>query len=135
MDKSVCIISSSSMDSISTVGTKWKLCIICQQECPGQALVCPTLAKKRICGDGYVTLENDLLGFHELGLLQPTSIKLDLLNDGSGIANTLRSNNACWHKSCRDEMHQMPLNCRGQENKKCLVILRTCEWSRMGRLI
>ena len=53
----------------------WQLCIICQQDAPSQALVCPSLAKKRLSGDGYVTLEKDLLGFESIGHL-PSHIAL-----------------------------------------------------------
>jgi len=93
----------------------WQLCIICQQDAPSQALVCPSLAKKRLSGDGYVTLEKDLLGFESIGHL-PSHIALRGLDDRSGIANTLRTNCARWHKSCRDALNATKLS-RAQKRK------------------
>ena len=73
------------------------------------------LRRKNGCGDGCVTLEKDLLGFESIGHLPP-HISLHALNDGTGIANTLRENFAGWHKSCRDALNATKLS-RAQKRK------------------
>ena len=49
---------------------------------------------------GFSTLEINLKEFIQLNAL-PSSIKLSRLDDGSGIASTLHSHGAVYHKSCR----------------------------------
>jgi hypothetical protein len=73
------------------------------------ALVCPALGKKRQTGDGYKTLEDDLLGFQSIGCL-PQIINMDSLNEGSGISNTLKTHFVRWHKSCRDKINSTKLD-------------------------
>jgi hypothetical protein len=81
----------------------WQNCVICQKHTPSQSLVCPALGKKRQTGDGYKSLEDDLLGFQSIGCL-PQTINMDSLNEGSSISNTLKTNFARWHKSYRDNI-------------------------------
>src|SRR6218665_2282149 len=57
---------------------------------------------------GYLTLKSDLLGFESVNSL-PNTANLNLLNDGSGIGNTLRENHGRWHKSCRDARNSTKL--------------------------
>jgi hypothetical protein len=87
----------------------WQNCIICQKHVPSQSLVCPALGKKRQTGDGYKTLEDDLLGFQSIGCL-PQTINMDSLNEGSGISNTLKTHFARWHKSCRGNINSTKLD-------------------------
>ena len=49
---------------------------------------------------GSLTLQRDLNDFIQLNAL-PTMISISRLDDGSGIASTLQSHGAMYHKSCR----------------------------------
>ena len=49
---------------------------------------------------GYETLAHNILQFCNLGSI-PLNIDIARLDDGSGISQTLQSNDAGWHKSCR----------------------------------
>lgn len=83
----------------------WDLCALCQSD-TGEALQCPensTTKNKR--GIGYITLANDLLQFKQLGIF-PHQIDLDKLDDGRGFYDTLSTNTAKWHKSCRLQFNQ-----------------------------
>lgn len=91
----------------ANAGIQWTLCVLCQADLP-QPLICPAQAKRKT-GDGYVTLETDLLGFSTIGCL-PRNINVDLLNNGTGIANTMRTNSGRWHKSCRDALNATKLS-------------------------
>lgn len=82
----------------------WNLCCLCQID-TNERLQNPTL-------DGYLSLEKQLKEFKNLNatpseILVPT----DKLDDGSGIADTLKSHNAKYHKSCR-------LNCSASRLKR-----------------
>lgn len=118
MSKSLCIIGGTVADASVGVRVLWERCIICQQEFPNKPLVRPSESKKRLDGDGYVTLEKDLLGFHDIACL-PRNINIALLDTGSGIANTLRENNACWHKSCRDSLNATKLSRARKRKVEC----------------
>src|SRR6218665_2357236 len=107
MDKQCTIIGCSTIDRLKH-GIDWSLCVICQKTSHKQALVCPVESKLRKTGDGYLTLESDLLGFESVNAL-PSTVNLNLLNDGSGIGNTLRENRGRWHKSCRDALNSTKL--------------------------
>ena len=54
---------------------------------------------------GMSSLEKDLKDFELLGDVS-LSIKLQRLNDGSGIANTCLTNKAMWHKKCHNICNQ-----------------------------
>ena len=118
MSKSLCIIGGTVADASVGVRVLWERCIICQQEFPNKPLVRPSESKKRLDGDGYVTLEKDLLGFHDIACL-PRNINIALLDTGSGIANTLRENNACWHKSCRDSLNATKISRARKRKVEC----------------
>src|SRR6218665_2176239 len=107
MDKQCTIIGCSTIDRLKHA-IDWSLCVICQKTSHKQALVCPVESKLRKTGDGYLTLESDLLGFESVNSL-PSTVNLNLLNDGSGIGNTLRENRGRWHKSCRDALNSTKL--------------------------
>ena len=86
-----CQSSSSESDSIN-----WELCFLCQEE-KDDHLQCPVNAKGHKCG--YKYLATNLLEFKKLNSL-PININLEKLDEGSGIAETLRSHHAMYHKSC-----------------------------------
>ena len=88
---------------------KWDLCILCQEDTDEQPQN-PTKSKQKDCGAGYATLEEDLTHFKETGQL-PNTIKISCFDNGSGISNTLLSNKAGWHKSCRDNYNKTKLSC------------------------
>ena len=73
-----------------------KVCVVCQTSTLREKLVSPCTKN---AGDGYTSLDQNLIRFDNLGLL-PDSISLQELNDGSGIEETLRKNNAKGHKTC-----------------------------------
>ena len=83
--------SQSSPDNIN-----WKLCCLCQEE-KADHLQCPINAKGPNCG--YEYLATNLLEFQKLNSL-PMNVNLDKLDEGSGIAETLQSHSAMYHKSC-----------------------------------
>ena len=81
------------MSSTDTnIETDWTLCCLCYLQ-KHEALVNPT-------EQGLSTLERDLKDFVQLSAL-PSSINISQLDDGTGIAATLHSHGAVYHKSCR----------------------------------
>lgn len=77
--------------------TDWSKCIICQKDNADDSLICPN---KKSDGAGYKPLVENLIKFKELDCLP---FNLDRLDDGDGIENTLKQNNACVHKLCKLE--------------------------------
>ena len=86
-----CQSSSAEPDSIN-----WELCCLCQEE-KDDHLQCPINAKGPKCG--YEYLATNLLELQKLNSL-PVNVNLDKLDEGSGIAETLQSHAAMYHKSC-----------------------------------
>lgn len=81
----------------STTSMNWELCCICQLDKPETPLLTPRQ-------DGFVSLETDLIDFHDLNtnnLPSCLNVNISQLNDGSGIASTLASHKARYHKQCR----------------------------------
>ena len=73
---------------------------------------------------GFSTLEINLKGFIQL-IAPPSSIKLSRLDDGSGIAVTLHSHGAVYHKSCRSY-------CNSCRVKVCVTAWTSRDNSQMG---
>lgn len=107
-DSSAQLSTSPGQPSKTANHVNWSLCVLCQKPEPKTPLVCPAECKLRNTGKGYITLENDLQGFADVDSL-PKAICLLSLNDGTGIANTLATNHARWHKSCRDDLNSTKL--------------------------
>ena len=84
----------------STTPLNWTLCVICQTP-SDQHLITPTQA-------GYESLASNLQQFVDRSALQ-SSVRIDRMNDGSGIENTLMSNNAKYHKMCRSKYNSRQL--------------------------
>ena len=80
------------MCSTRTKDIDWKLCCLCQS-IKDDVLQTPT-------EQGLITLEKDLTDFKQLNAL-PTGVNISNIDDGSGVASTLLSRAAVYHKSCR----------------------------------
>ena len=72
----------------------WELCCLCQQD-NNELLQTPM-------DEGLVNLERDLNEFKISAVPSGVTVSLDQLNDGSGVAATLRSNTTKYHKTCRN---------------------------------
>ena len=81
----------------------WKLCILCRT-ITSEPLVCPANSKRKDAGAGYKTLALNLSELQELDE-NPFGFNISELESGEGIEFTLSSNNACWHKSCRNKIN------------------------------
>ena len=71
------------------MATDWSKCLICQVN---------NTDKLRCSDDGYIKLADRLPKFKEAGGAE--LLDLSRINDGTGILNTLRKNNALYHKDC-----------------------------------
>ena len=77
------------------MSTNWVLCLFCQEK----------KRNKQEHGElsSYSRIETQLKKFIEI---DPTYIELGLLDDGTGIAKTLETHNAVFHKKCYDKIGQ-----------------------------
>ena len=62
-----------------------------------------------MAGAGYESLSKNINKLHELGEV-PLNVNPELLNDGSGIAETLQKNHAMWHANCKNRFSDLKLN-------------------------
>ena len=85
----------------------WAKCVLCQED-NGERLQCPARSKRGDHGAGYKTLASNLKQFFELGSL-PLPVRLDALDEGSGVENALSQHSACWHKSCSSKFNATKL--------------------------
>ena len=83
-------------NSAESETTNWQLCFLCQIDDNGH-LQCPINAKGT--KSGYQYIASNLLEFKGLGCV-PMNVNLDRLDEGYGIAETLSSHSAVYHKSC-----------------------------------
>jgi hypothetical protein len=90
------------------VSIEWDRCVMCQLE-TNEKLVCPANSKRTDPLAGYQSFAEILPLFAEATLLEP-GFKIDRLDNGSGIVETLCVNNAKWHKSCRLYYYQTRLD-------------------------
>ncbi len=74
------------------VSIDWSKCVLCQEE-TNSTIICPARSKRDDTEIGYHSLASNCQHFHKLESV-PVVINIDLLNDGSGLANTLISNKA-----------------------------------------
>ncbi len=79
--------------------TNWEICALCQKE-GEEGLRDPMKSKNGDYLKTFGNLEDNLRTLHSLNAL-PLNIKLDRLDNGAGIKETLRVNSAKWHKKCR----------------------------------
>ena len=66
--------------------------------------MCPANSKRSDAGAGYRSLALNLSEIEELGE-SPFDFNINELDSGNGIELTLKINNACWHKSCRNQIN------------------------------
>ena len=95
--------------------TDWTKCVLCQEESL-EVLRCPAKSKCITQESGYKTITELLVGFGRNDCLPP-SINLSRLDDGSGIAETLKRYEAKWHDSCRLLYNSTKLK-RAEKRKK-----------------
>ena len=92
--------------------TDWNKCVLCQKHTK-ENLRNPANFRgsntKCNADTGYKILGANLNSFSKIGSL-PMDIDIARLDDGSGIENTLRKNQAKWHKSCRNKVDNQKLN-------------------------
>ena len=89
--------------------TDWTICCLCQ-EYSDEKLILPeknTVIDKQDAD--YQSLANQLIKFHDNEIL-PRGINISRLNGGSGVASTLKSHLARWHKSCRNLITDLRLS-------------------------
>ena len=87
----------------------WKLCAICQQDTE-EKLDNPSIAKYRGSDKecGYKLFAENILEFHQIDAL-PEDIDIVKWDSGDSIEATLRTNQAVWHKSCRNRFDKQKL--------------------------
>jgi hypothetical protein len=93
---------------------KWETCVLCQKD-DGSEVVVPS---QNSCSDkfqGYLRLEKILTKFDAAGLLGslPFQVDISVLNNGSGIYETLKANKAVYHRNCF-------LNCSDREFERAV---------------
>ena len=79
--------------------TDWTKYVLRLEE-SSEVLRCPAKSKCITQGSGYKTTNELLVGFERIGCL-PLSVNVSRLNDGSGLEETLKRNEAKWNDSCR----------------------------------
>ena len=87
-----------SIEKTSNVRTDWSKCCLCQTDKTGEDLSSPIPGRSK--SDGYSMLATNIPLFQELGQM-PMIINPARLDEGVGIEDTLRQNNAQYHQSCR----------------------------------
>ena len=78
--------------------TDYNKCCLCQED-KNENLIPSSKSDKREEA-GYKNITTNIPSFHEVNAL-PISMNIKRLDDGSGIENTLRLNNAKYHNTCR----------------------------------
>ena len=86
----------------------WAKCCLCQTKSLDKLQTPKT--------DGYSSLEQNLTQLHELGALPSFLYDFNLLNEGPGIALTLHSHAAVYHKNCRSACNDQKVK-RAQEKQ------------------
>ena len=87
--------------------TDWKKCCLCQKEKKDEALTYPT-AKCKLPKDGYSMLATNIPLFHAMHEM-PIVLDPSRLDEGEGIEEALRRNNAQYHLSCRVKFNNTKL--------------------------
>ena len=97
----------------SQVITDWTVCALCQTK-TSEKLQCPAKAKQTSPGSTYHTLAENLIKFHEHGILSKCLI--NRLDDGEGVEETFRKRMACFHLSCRSKYNSTKLKRKSTES-------------------
>ena len=91
---------SNSTTSNTSNTTDWSLCCLCQEDHKGKSLVDPAKNKDvSTKNSAYMVMAERLSEFEKYGAV-PMGIRLARLDDGTGIANTLKVNHAQYHRNC-----------------------------------
>ena len=87
----------------------WKECVVCQAK-TREDLQCPADNKRRDVdvGAGYQSFDACIQGCCAMNWF-PSSLNLEQLNEGHGIAETLQKHKAKWHKSCRNKFSDLKI--------------------------
>lgn len=93
----------------------WKLCVLCRMTTT-ESLACPANSKRKDAGAGYKTLAFNLSQLQEIDQ-NPFGFDINDLGSGDDIELTLSSNNACWHKSCRNKDNSTKIK-RAEKRKR-----------------
>ncbi|KAK6187414.1 hypothetical protein SNE40_005450 [Patella caerulea] len=94
--------------SVENLEINWENCALCQSKTQEPTIV-PQKGKRFDKGIGYGTLARELTNARDVGF-NPLQIDFDRLDDGSGIEQTLRTHQACWHKLCKNEYSKLKLD-------------------------
>jgi len=98
--------STSAADAYVEKETDWGKCVLCQ-ELTGEVLISPACSKRSTDGAGYKSLADKLLAFKNLNCL-PSSMVSRLI-EGENLEETLKTNKAKWHESCRLQYNKTKL--------------------------
>ncbi len=79
--------------------TDWAKCCLCQVD-KKERLISPLLNPTKRVDDGYSLLGRNIPRFHSVNQL-PINLNPARLDDGTGIEETLRTNKAQYHDSCK----------------------------------
>ena len=90
----------------------WVQCILCQTD-TDQPLIQPTES-------GYISLIDHLREFAKLDAL-PRTVRLQQMDDGSGVLQTFVTHNAKYHKICRNMYDAQKLSRLQQRAEKAQV--------------
>ena len=93
--------------------TDWTKCCLCQED-RDEKLTCPT--RYGIEQSGYILVGKNVPMFQSINEM-PIKFDSALLDEGSGIEETLRANNAKYHQSCKrlfsnQKLEQAKINSR-----------------------
>ena len=77
--------------------TNLKLCCLCQKSRKEKLLTPSNVTRTDQNGSGYKKLSQNLRKFNRLGI---KTEELDRLDDGRGLEETLKANEAAYHRSC-----------------------------------
>ena len=86
---------SETSSSTAPCETDWIKCFICQED-KDDKLMFPSVKKE---GAGFTTIVENLIQFGEIECLTFSLERLD--EQGKGIEETLKQNNACIHNQCK----------------------------------
>ena len=87
------------VEASSTV-TDWQKCCLCQTEKGKELISPPSRYEVREDRDGYAMIARNVPLFKDINQL-PIVLDPRRLDEGDGIAETLRKNDAKYHQSCR----------------------------------
>ena len=91
---------------------KWELRFLCQEEKEGN-LQCPINARGSKCG--YEYLATNLLEFQKLNSL-PANIRINKLDEGLGIAETLSLHKSCYLKFTTSNIQRLKRGLEAMDN-------------------